>query len=78
MATVSKVLLIAEQTDISLKKWIEEMDRDPELNLLKGALIDGDQHQIPPAFKLNENELSVSSGLILVDGNIVVPKTLRE
>ncbi len=37
-ATVSKVLLIAEQTDISLKKWIEETDRDPELNLLRLSL----------------------------------------
>ncbi len=31
---------IAEQTDIHAKKWIQETDRDPELNLLKQAFID--------------------------------------
>ncbi len=67
-STVSRVLLIAEQTVISLKKWIEDTDKDPELNLLKQAIIDNDKHQIPAAFNLYENDLSVSAGLILVDG----------
>ena len=38
--TLARVLLIAEQTDIHFKKCTEETDRDPELNLLKQAVID--------------------------------------
>ncbi len=71
-------MLIAEQTDISLTKWIEETDRDPELNFMKQAILDKNAHQIPAAYKLYENELTVSVGLLFVDGKIVVPKTLRE
>ncbi len=71
-------MLIAEQTDITLSKWMEETDRDPELNLTRQAILDKNSHQIPAAYKLYENELTVSVGLLFVDGKIVVPKTLRE
>ena len=76
--TLARVLLIAEQTDINLKKWIEETDRDPELNLLRQALLDKNTKQKPASFKLYQNELRVSMGLIFVEDKIVVPRTLRE
>ncbi len=71
-------MLIAQQTDITLSKWIKETDRDPELNLMEQAILDKNTHQIPAAYKLYKNELTVSVGLLFVDGRIVVPKTLRE
>ena len=42
-------MLIGEQTDISLRTFIEETDRDPELNLLKQAILDNNRKQIPTA-----------------------------
>ncbi len=50
--TVSRIMLIAKRTDISLQKLIEETDKDPELNLMKQALIDKNNHQILAAYKL--------------------------
>ncbi len=76
--TLARTLLIAEQTDIHLKKWLEETDRDPELNLLKQAVIDKNPKQIPSSYKLFENELRVSMGLLFIEDKIVVPRSLRE
>ena len=47
-------MLIAEQTDITLSKWIEETDLDPELNLMKQAILDKNIHRTPAAYKLYE------------------------
>ncbi len=71
--TLARVLFIAEQTGINLKKWIEETDRDPELNLLRQALLDKNTKQIPASFKLYQNELRVNMRLIFVEDKIVVP-----
>ena len=65
--TLARVLLIAELTDIHPKKWIEETDRDPEINLLKQAVIDKNSKQIPASCKLFKNELRVSMGLVFID-----------
>ena len=48
--TLAKVMLIGEQTGISLRTFIEETDRDPELNLLKQAILDNNRKQIPAAY----------------------------
>ena len=76
--TFVRVMLVAEQNGISLKKFIEQTDRDPELNPLKQAVIDKNHRQIPAAYKLYENDLKVSLGSILIGDKIVIPKSLRE
>ncbi len=57
---------------------MEETDRDPELNLLKQVIIDKNPKQILSSYKLFENELRVSMGIIFIDDKIVVPRSLRE
>ena len=64
-------MLVAEQADISLKYFIQETDRNPELNLLKQAVIDKNYRHIPAAYKLYENDLKVSLGLIHIGDKIV-------
>ncbi len=76
--TYARILYLADRTDISLRKWIDETDKDPELNLLRQALLDGKTHQIPPANKLFQNELRVSCGLIFVGDKLVIPRSMRE
>ena len=68
-------MTIAVQTDISQQKWIEGTDKDLELELMKQALIDHNNHQIPAAYELYKNEITISLGLIFVDGKIMVPTT---
>ncbi len=76
--TYARILYLADRTDISLRKWIEETDKDPELNLLRQALLDRKTHQIPAAYTLFEDELRVLRGLIFVGDKLLIPKSMRE
>ncbi len=71
-------MLKGEQTDISLRIFIEETDRDPELHLLKQAILDNNRKQNPAAYRLYENDFKFSTGLLMIGDLILVPKTLRE
>ena len=39
--SLANILLIAEKTDITLGKWVTETNKDPELTLLRQAILDG-------------------------------------
>ena len=72
------VLALTEKTDITVEKWVKETNDDPELNILRQAIIDGKEANIPLNYKLFKDELTVELGLVFVANKLAVPKTLRE
>ncbi len=76
--TCAKFLLIGETTDISLAKWIKETNAGAELKALRQAIIDKKFTNIPPSYKLFQNELKTDMGLVFVANKLAVPRSLRE
>ena len=76
--SLTKVLQIAEATDINTAKWIKETNADPELCLLRQAIINNTEKEMPLNYKLFKGELSADTGLVFVANKLAVPKSLRE
>ncbi len=72
------VLSLTEKIDITVEKRKKETTEDPELTLLRQAILDGKEHNVPLNYKLFKDELSVEMRLVLVAIKLAVPKTLRE
>ena len=74
--SLANILMITEKTDITLGKWVTEINKDPELTLLRRAILDGKTRGYPPNYKLYEGDLRVDMGLVFVADKMAVPKTL--
>ncbi len=72
------VLALTEKTDITVEKWIKETNEDAELSILRQAILDGKESNIPLNYKLFKDELTVELGLVFVANKLAVPKSLRE
>ncbi len=76
--SLAKVLQVTEQTDITAAKWLKETNSDPELSILRPAIIDGKEKEVPLNYKLLKDEISIDMGLVFVSGKLAVPKSLKE
>ncbi len=61
--SLTSTLAIAEKTDITLSKWVTETNKDPELTIMRQAIMDEKPREFPPNYKFYEGELRVDMGL---------------
>ena len=78
-ATLAEVLQIGETTDINTAKWIKETNADPELCLLRQAIINKNEREITLNYKLFKGELSwVNMVVVILSNKLAVPRSLLE
>ena len=69
---------ITEKSDILMAKLVEETNRDPQLSLLRQAIIDGNLEHVQGCYRNKKDNLSVEFGLVFFDSIVVIPDRMQE
>ena len=69
---------ITEKSDIALSKLVEETNKDPQLCLLRQAIIERDLDHVHSRYRNKRDLSSVESGLVFFDSKVVIPDRMQE
>ncbi len=69
---------LTKRSDISYRKLLEEMDKDPEALLVRQAILENKPELLPPWFRRFGGDLTGEIGLVYQGDRLLIPESLRE
>ncbi len=72
------VIQLTKRSDISYRKLLEEVDKDPEAMLVRQAILEDKPELLPPWFKRFSADLTVKIGLVCQGDKLLIPKSLHD